>query len=97
MYASGYPVALLASADDRDSLALISIAVYCSDVGSRANWMLHSPTIPQWLVARIAAERSMWYSWLLSVCDGAITMLSPVCTLIESTFSMLHTITLLPL
>ena len=40
--------------------------------------MLHSPTIPTCFVARNAAERSTWYSWLSIVCEGATTILSPV-------------------
>ena len=36
MYANGYPVALLASADDLDNRGLISIATYLSEFGSKA-------------------------------------------------------------
>jgi hypothetical protein len=36
MYARGYPVALLARADDLDNLGLISIATYLSELGSKA-------------------------------------------------------------
>ena len=39
---------------------------------------------------RSAAERSIWYSWSESVCDGATTMESPVWTPIGSKFSMLQ-------
>ena len=39
---------------------------------------------------RSAAERSIWYSWSDSVCDGATTMESPVWTPIGSKFSMLQ-------
>ena len=96
MYASGYPVALLASAEDRESRGFISIATYLSESGASAYCMLHSPTIPTYAVARRAAERSMWYSALSMVWDGATTMLSPVCAFMDRTFSMLHTITLFP-
>ena len=58
--------------------------------------MLHSPTIPHSSTARSAAWRSIWYSWSLSVCDGATTMLSPVWTRMLSTFSMLQTVSALP-
>ena len=96
MYASGYPVALLASAEERDSRGFISMATYFSDAVSSANWTLHSPTIPTCEAARRLAERSMWYSRLLMVWEGATTMLSPVCTFMARMFSMLHTMTPLP-
>ena len=62
MYANGYPVALLASADERERRGLISMATYLSESGSRAYWILHSPTIPTCFVARNAAVRNIWYS-----------------------------------
>ena len=40
-----------------------------------------------------AAVRSIWYSSLESVCDGATTIDSPVWMPIGSKFSMLHTVT----
>ena len=40
----------------------------------------------------IAVSRSMWYSAFESVCDGAMTIESPVCTTSGSKFSMLHTV-----
>ena len=93
---SGYPVALLAKAEDRESLALISIAQYSSEDGFNPNWILHSPTILQYAVARMARDRNIWYSKLFNVCDGAMTMLSPVWTRIARIFSMLQTVTLFP-
>ena len=36
IYASGYPVALLARAEERESLGFISIATYLSEFGSSA-------------------------------------------------------------
>ena len=54
--------------------------------------MLHSPTIPHFLADFRERDRSMWYSRFVIVCDGATTMLSPVCTLMLRTFSMLQTI-----
>ena len=71
------------------------MAAYLSEAGSRANWMLHSPTMPHRLPAFRDADRSMWYSEFVSVWEGATTMLSPVWTRIPSMFSMLHTIMLL--
>ena len=41
---------------------------------------------------RRAAERSIWYSLSVSVCDGATTMESPVWTPIGSMFSILQTV-----
>ena len=41
---------------------------------------------------RSDAERSIWYSWSVSVCDGATTMESPVWTPTGSKFSMLQTV-----
>jgi hypothetical protein len=41
------PVALDASAEERDSLALTSMMQYSSLYGLSAYWMLHSPTMPR--------------------------------------------------
>merc|ERR1719478_1964300 len=60
--------------------------------GCKAYWMLHSPTIPKWRTTLNAADLSMWYSSLLKVCDGAMTIESPVCTPKGSKFSMLQTV-----
>mmetsp|Transcript_32051 Transcript_32051/g.83914 ORF Transcript_32051/g.83914 Transcript_32051/m.83914 type:complete len:232 (+) Transcript_32051:3064-3759(+) len=54
--------------------------------------MLHSPTMPRWRTTLMAVVRSMWYSASVSVCDGAMTMESPVWTPRGSKFSMLHTV-----
>ncbi len=54
--------------------------------------MLHSPITPRCRMVLMATVRSNWYSSLVSVCDGATTMLSPVCTPMGSKFSMLHTV-----
>ena len=40
----------------------------------------------------MAVLRSMWYSELVSVWLGAMTIESPVCTPSGSKFSMLHTV-----
>merc|ERR1719247_159889 len=65
---------------------------YSKDSGCRAYWMLHSPTIPKCLTTLKAADLSMWYSSLLNVCEGAMTIESPVCTPSGSKFSMLQTV-----
>mmetsp|Transcript_36794 Transcript_36794/g.49753 ORF Transcript_36794/g.49753 Transcript_36794/m.49753 type:complete len:272 (-) Transcript_36794:1415-2230(-) len=66
---------------------------YSREVGWSAYWMLHSPTIPRCRTVLMAVSRSMWYSSLLRVWDGAMTMESPVCVPRGSKFSMLHTVT----
>ena len=65
---------------------------YSSLSGLSAYWMLHSPTMPRWRATLIATERSLKYSALLSVCDGATTIESPVWMPSGSKFSMLHTV-----
>ena len=59
--------------------------------------MLHSPMIPHVSTARRAAWRSIWYSSSVRVWDGAMTMLSPVWTRMLRTFSMLQTVSELPI
>src|SRR3990167_6851145 len=61
-------------------------------LGFRANWILHSPTMPKCLMTLIAISRSLWYSKLFKVCDGATTIDSPVWIPIGSKFSMLQTV-----
>jgi hypothetical protein len=90
-------VALEARAEDRDRRALISMMQYSMDVGCSAYWMLHSPMMPMWRTVLSAVSRSMWYSSLESVWEGAMTMESPVWTPSGSKFSMLHTVTQLSL
>ena len=62
------------------------------DLGLRAYWMLHSPTTFRCLITLSAVVLSMLYSSLLSVCEGATTIDSPVWIPRGSTFSMLHTV-----
>lgn len=72
-------------------MALGGAALTCSDSGFRANWMLHSPTMPRCCTTFTAVRRSMKYSVLLRVWLGATTMDSPVWIPSGSRFSMLHT------
>ena len=65
---------------------------YFSESGCSAYWMLHSPTMPRCRTTFRAVARSLKYSVLDSVCDGATTIESPVCTPSGSKFSMLHTV-----
>ncbi len=92
MKARGYPVALEARALDLESLALTSMTRYSSESGDSANWTLHSPIIPTCLIIFIESSLSLWYSLLVSVCEGATTMLSPVWMPRGSKFSILHTV-----
>ena len=57
MYASGYPVALLARADERESLGFTSIAAKRDDFVSKAYCMLHSPMMSTYRIASSAARR----------------------------------------
>ena len=66
------------------------------ECGSSANWTLQPPSIPSASIIRNAEERSIWYSSSVSVCDGATTMLSPVCTPIGSKFSILQMVMHVP-
>lgn len=77
---ASHPVALEARAELLESLALTSMMQYSSEVGWRAYWMLHSPTMPRCRTTLMAVSRSMWYSSLDSVWLGATTMESPART-----------------
>ncbi len=69
---------------------------YSKLVGCSANWTLQPPVIFNSEMMFSADVRSIWYSLSLSVCEGATTMLSPVCTPTGSMFSILHTVMQLP-
>lgn len=73
-----YPVAFEARAELRDSLAFTSMMQYSIEVGWRANWMLHSPTMPKWRTTLIEVRLNIWNSALESVWAGATTTESPV-------------------
>ncbi len=65
--------------------------LYSVRSGCSANWMLQPPcTLSARITLRLAL-RSNWYSVSESVCEGATTIESPVCTPTGSTFSMLQT------
>ena len=83
---------MLARAEERESRGLTSMMQYSKLSGCKAYWMLHSPTMPKWRTTRNAADLSMWYSSFDNVCDGAMTIESPVCTPNGSKFSMLQTV-----
>jgi hypothetical protein len=92
--AIGKPVALEARADERETRGFISITRVSPFSGLTANWTLDPPvSISTALITRRARSRRIWYSRSVRVCDGAMVMLSPVCTPIGSRFSMLQTTT----
>ena len=96
MRAMGNPVALDASADERDTRGFISMMSMSPVTGLTVNWMLHPPaSTPISRMIAQAASRIVWYSRSVSVIAGATVIESPVCTPIGSRFSMVQTITTL--
>ena len=94
--AIGKPVALEASADERETRGFISITTISSVAGLTANWTLEPPvSTPTARITAIAWSRSFWYWRSVSVCCGATVTESPVWTPIGSTFSIEQTITTL--
>ena len=94
--AIGKPVALLARAEDRETLGFISITTTRPSAGLTANWMLQPPvSTPTERMMPIDRSRRCWYSRSVSVIAGATVIESPVCTPIGSRFSMEQTITTL--
>ncbi len=94
--AIGNPVALEASALERDTRGFISITIIRPVAGSMANWMLQPPvSTPTARMMPMATSRIRWYSRSVSVMAGATVIESPVCTPIGSKFSMEQTITTL--
>src|SRR5215472_17963084 len=92
--AIGNPVALEASADDRDTRGFISITISLPSLGLRANWILEPPvSTPTFLMILIAASRMTWYSRSVRVCAGATVIESPVWIPIGSKFSIEHMMT----
>src|SRR6056297_612483 len=96
-FAMGYPVALDARADDRLTLGLTSMTLYSKLYGFKASCTLHPPFMLSAVTIFIEAFLNIWYSLSLSVCEGAMTMLSPVWMPTGSMFFMLHTVMQLPL
>ena len=88
--AIGYPVALLAKADERETRGLISMAMISSESsGLTANWTLHPPAkLPIERIILMAMVRMRWKVESESVIAGATVMESPVCTPIGSKFSI---------
>ncbi len=94
--AIGKPVALDASADDRETRGFISMTMRRPSFGLMANWMLQPPvSTPTSRRIAIPRSRMVWYSRSVSVIAGATVTESPVCTPIGSKFSIEHTTTTL--
>ena len=94
--AIGKPVALDASAEDRETRGFISMTMMRPSTGLTANWMLQPPvSTPTSRMTAIPMSRSRWYSRSVRVSAGATVIESPVCTPIGSRFSMEHTTTTL--
>ena len=99
IFAIGYPVALDAKAEERDTLGLISMAmISSSSSGLTANCTLQPPAkSPIERIIWIAISRIFWYVLSESVMAGATVIESPVWIPIGSMFSMVQIITTLSL
>ena len=96
-FAIGKPVALDASADERDTRGFISMRTSSRVPGSYANCTFAPPVATPTARAHAkAASRRRWYSPSGNVCCGATVHESPVCTPIGSMFSIEQTTTQLP-
>ena len=90
----GKPVALLASAELRDTRGFISMTIIRPVSGWTANWMFEPPvSTPISRMIANDASRITWNSRSVSVWIGATVIESPVWTPIGSTFSMEQMIT----
>ena len=90
--AIGKPVALEASADERDTRGFISITTMRPSAGLIENCTLEPPvSTPISRSTASEALRRIWYSLSVSVCAGATVMESPVCTPMGSRFSIEQT------
>ena len=89
IFAIGKPVALLASAELRETRGFISITIMRPVAGSMANWMFEPPvSTPTARMIAAAASRMRWYSLSVSVCAGATVIESPVWMPMGSKFSI---------
>ena len=86
--AMGYPLALLARAEERDTRGFTSIRKYSLLWGFRANCTLQPPSIFSSRMILMALSFSILRSCSFRLRMGATTMLSPVCTPTGSMFSM---------
>src|SRR6266851_2809247 len=87
--AIGNPVALEASALERDTRGFISMTIIWPFCGLTANWMFEPPvSTPISRMTASAASRMTWYSLSVNVIAGATVIESPVCTPMGSKFSI---------
>ena len=94
--AIGNPVALDASAEERETRGFISMTTSRPSAGFTANWMLLPPvSTPISRMIAAAAFRMSWYSLSESVWAGATVIESPVWTPIGSKFSIEQMMTML--
>src|SRR5580765_7507706 len=85
----GKPVALDASAEERDTRGFISMMTMRPFSGLTPNWMFDPPvSTPISRMTANDASRMIWYSLSVSVWMGATVMESPVWTPMGSKFSM---------
>ncbi len=85
----GKPVALDASAEERDTRGFISMMSMRPSCGLMANCTLEPPvSTPISRSTAMEASRMIWYSLSVRVCAGATVIESPVCTPIGSRFSI---------
>ena len=90
--AIGNPVALEASAEDRDTRGFISITIMRPSAGFTANCTFEPPvSTPISRSTASEALRMIWYSLSVRVWAGATVIESPVCTPMGSRFSMEQT------
>ena len=94
--AIGNPVALEASAEEREVLGLISITTMRSVTGSWANCTLVPPITCTESTMRYACSCSRFWSSSEIVSMGAEQKESPVCVPRGSIFSMKQTVIILP-
>ncbi len=90
--AIGKPVALEASAEERETRGFISMTISRPSAGLTANCTFEPPvSTPISRRIAIEAQRISWYSLSVRVCAGATVIESPVCTPIGSRFSIEQT------
>ena len=90
--AIGKPVALEASAEERETRGFISMTTMRPSAGLTPNCTFDPPvSTPISRRQAMEASRIRWYSRSVKVRAGATVTLSPVCTPIASTFSMEQT------
>ena len=79
IFAIGTPVALEASAEERETRGFISMTTMRPVSGSIATWMLQPPAArPTSRMIDMPSSRTAWYSASVNVSAGAMVIESPV-------------------